>query len=228
MEQDQKVTIQQKIANVAANIRMLMQSNPKVFFGILGCVVLSIVFIITGALFFSHQVSNDTTNALPPEVSTSGNSSLPSLPSFRKTTPAVLSLVLKDKKKSYHVNDQITLLLIGETNGQTIRGYDAVFKFDKNIVSYISSKNLFSSFAYQIRPTGNWLMVTGAQSMDSHTTKTFKNQNLMIIHFKAVKPGVAYFPMSFVEGRLSDSNLIDEKSHDILTSVHGLTVRIIK
>jgi hypothetical protein len=224
MEQDQKLSVLQKITGIFGNIGAKMASDKRIAILLIGSIVLVIIFIFVAFSFFSKKANLIQTSSLPPDVEVPANR----LQITKKTIPAMLSLVLKNKKKSYKVNEEIVFYILADTGGQTIRGYDAVFKYDPQLVSFVSVKNLFSSFDYQQRMRGEWFMISGVQKLQSTASVVLKNTNLIELHFKVIQPGVAYFPLSFVDGRLSDSNLIDTKSNDILTDVSGLGILITK
>lgn len=222
-----KLSLQDKIKNTFSHGKTIVQSDKRLLLLLIICIILLLLFFVAAIAYFSGKTTQTITTSQPPEVGA------PSRQSFqpataKKTIPTRLSLQVRGNKKSFHVGDEIVFLVVGDTGGQAIRGYDAVFRFDKNIVSYASEKDLFPTFAYVIRPRGSWIMISGEQKIESQKDTVLKNRNLMEIRFKAEKAGVAYFPMSFVVDRLSDSNLIDTKSNDILTSVSGVIVQIIQ
>ena len=202
----------------------LFYLDKKLVFIVSGLIMLLILFFLSMIFFFPKKPSQTSTVTLPDEVR------LPKLsvtqPTLQQRLPATISLIPKGNKRSYHVNDDIVFALQADTNGQAVRGYDGVFKFDKNLVSYISVKDLFPKLSYDVRIRGNWFIATAQQPLNSAERITLQNKNLLEIHFKAVKPGIAFFPLSFVSGRLSDSNLINADSMDILTGVSGTSVRI--
>jgi len=226
---EENITIKQKLINAFVNIKALMQSDKRVFFGVLGIGLLVIVFIIVVVVSFSYsEKKNDlVTQQTPLSVLQQKQKKFPNPRKITRT--ATLSLVLKDpNKKTYRVGENIGLYIIGNTEGQAIRGYDAVFKFDPNKVSFGTQSDLFPSFQYMQRTRGNWILVTGTQPLDSKKTITLQSTKLLELTFTAKSIGNAFFPMSYISDSYGDSNLIDAQSNDILSNATGIVVRIIE
>lgn len=214
---EQNISLKEKLMNTLANLGQMMSSDRRVFFSIIGVGILVVVFIIIAVMSFSRSQSETTLTSQTPSVSTPTSRRVSS--TVKQKIPATISLVLTNPKKAYKVNDLITFTIVGDTGGQQIRGYDAVFKFDPARVSFVSEKNLYPSFNYRRRIRNNWMIVTATQPLSSAKKSTFSKTPLMGMTFKALKPGAAYFPISYIPDSFSDSNLIDTKSNDMLLVV---------
>lgn len=221
-------TLKQKLMNAFTNIKALMQSDKRIFFGVIGIGVLVIIFsfFVVTSLFRSSQIDESLVteqSPLPDSSTQKKNAEIKK----KTVTDATLSLVLKDpNKKTYRVGETIGLYIVGNTQGKAIRGYDAVFKFEPSKVSFGTQKDLFPSFQYMRRTRGNWILVTGTQPLDSKKTISLQNTKLMELTFTAKSAGTASFPMSYIPNSYGDSNFIDAQSNDILSNATGIVVRI--
>ncbi len=224
MEQN-NISLKQKLGNAFSNIKFMMQSDRRILVGVIGLGMLVVLFVIVTFFSLSRKQESTLVTTQTPSSSTA--------PSARKNITAkqkiqaTLSLVLVDPKKVIKVNDLITFTIVGDSGGQQVRGYDAAFKFDPSIVSFVSEKNLYPSFDYQRRLRGNWVIVTSTQPLSSAKKAVFSKVPFMGITFKALKSGVAYFPMSYIPDSYNDSNLIDTASNDMLSSATGIVVQIV-
>ncbi len=222
---EENISLQQKLGNAMTNIRMMMSSDKRVLFAMIGVGVLVLVFIVLAVMSFSSSSKSSTVTTQTP----SGFSSLlhqRSSSVIKQKIPATLSLVLSDTKKVYKVGDTITFSIVGDSAGAQVKGYDAVFKFDSGKVQFVSEKNLYPLFPYRRRILGNWVIITGVQPFSKTTKNIFSKTPLMGITFKATAPGVAYFPVSYIPDSTNDSNLIDTASNDMLSSATGIVVQI--
>jgi hypothetical protein len=218
-------TIQQKIQNMLNNIQLMVRADRRLLFLIIGVTVLVLIFIVMMVISFSNSKKGMVTTETPNTtiVSTSKRSIIPT---SKPKIPTSLSLVLVNPQKIYKVNDTITFTVVGDSEKQQLRGYDAVFKFDRRKVSFVNEKNLYPSFDYRRRIRGDWVIITSTESLSSAKKTIFSKTPLMRVSFKAVAPGIAYFPMSFIPDSFSDSNLIGIDSNDMLTKADGIIVQI--
>lgn len=225
MEENTNISLLEKLKNAIENIKQMMQSDKRVFFGVIGMGVLVLVFliIVSISLFFSRK-GISTTETPNTAIAPNSNNSL--IPTSKPKIPTYLSLVITNAPKTYKVNDTITFTVVGDSGGQQVRGYDAVFKYDPRKVSFVSEKNLYSPFAYRKRIRGDWVIVTGIQPQTSAKKTIFSKTPLMSVSFKAIAPGTAYFPLSYVPDSFNDSNLIDTNSNDMLSKGEGITIQI--
>lgn len=204
----------------------LLFSSKKMAYITMGTSLLTLLIIILIVGFFSQKPKEQSlVTSQTPQNTSDSNSFTSQVRKSQKETS--LALVLTNPKKEIHVNDTIMFQLVGDSNGQAIRGIDAAFRFDSDRVSYITVKNLFPSFDFLHRRRGAWVIITGEQPLTATSVISLRKKSLTEYQFKAKKAGIAYFPLSFVYGRLSDSNMISDTSTDILTKVDGLSVKIL-
>lgn len=222
---EENITFKQKLINAAANIRLMMQSDRRILFGVIGIGILVVIFVIVA--FFSLSRKQESTLVTTQTPSSSTAPSARENITAKQKIPATLSLVLVDSKKVIKVNDLITFTIVGDSADQQVRGYDAVFKFDPTRVSFVSDKNLLPSLQYMRRIRGNWILITSTQPIGKTNAISFSKTKLTDITFKATAAGAAYFPMSYIPDSFNDSNLIDTSSNDMLSSATGIVVQIV-
>jgi hypothetical protein len=225
MEENNNTTLVEKMKSAINNIRQMMLSDKRVFSVVAGITVLVVVFIILLSVsVFAPRKRTVTTDT--PNTTVTQNSRRSIIPTSKPKIPTYLSLVLSNPQKTYKVNDTITFTIMGDSGGQQLRGYDAVFKFDRRKVSFINEKNLYPSFDYRRRIRGDWVIITSTESLSSKKKTAIFKTPLMKVSFKAVAPGTAYFPMSYIPDSFNDSNLIGINSNDMLTKADGISVQI--
>lgn len=137
-----------------------------------------------------------------------------------------LFLTTKDNKKNYTLSEPIHLILHAHSYGHVIVGYDVVLRFDTSKIAFISAKSLNPSFDIYINKTDTVLTITGTKKLAGTTKTVLADTALAELIFTPIKTGSVAVAFDFVEGVISDSNLIDENSTDVLRSVAGLTLGI--
>jgi len=222
---EENIPFKQKLINAAVNIRLMMQSDRRILFGVIGIGILVVVFIIIAFMSFSSSKKAALVTTQTPSNVTTTNRNTPSV--AKQKISATLSLVLTEPKKVYKVHDLITFTIVGDSADQQVRGYDAAFKFDPTRVSFVSDKNLLPSLQYMRRIRGNWILITSTQPIGKTNAISFSKTKLTDITFKATAAGAAYFPMSYIPDSYNDSNLIDTASNDMLSSATGIVVQIV-
>lgn len=132
-------------------------------------------------------------------------------------------LIAKANQSIVSQNQPLTLLVLADSSGQPITGYDLVFILDETKVGFLSQKNLYPDF--QLFPSQNDsnLILTGVKKLTSQTAAVFNNTPLVELNFSPKKTGRVDLGLLFKPGSKKDSNLINEKSEEILDKVEGLT-----
>lgn len=227
MEENRTFSIREKLGNAFSNIQQAFVSDKKVTFVVIGVGILLVLFFVVLLVSFSRSKTLESLVTTQTPVTSSTQNSRKRMTSPPKL-PATLTMVASGEKKNYKVGDLITFTIVGDSNGTQIRGYDAVFKFDSTKVSFVSEKNLYTAFTYQKRLRPDWVIITAAESISAIKKSVFYKTPLMGMTFKALAPGIAYFPFSYIPDSFNDSNLINTTSNDMLSNAIGISIQIIE
>lgn len=144
-------------------------------------------------------------------------------------TPVVtgrLFLKAKDAKKIYTTNEPVHLLVYADSHGTPIDGYDLVLRFDEAKVSFVSAKTLLPSFPLFSIVKKGAVNATGAKKIADTTLAIFADTALAELVFQPKKEGAVSFLFDATHGSTKDTNLINEKSTDILSTAQGLSIFI--
>lgn len=137
-----------------------------------------------------------------------------------------LFLKTKNDKISYVTGEPIHLFVYANSYATPIDGFDVVLRFDDSKLSLTSSKSLDPSFALYSVTKSNVVNITGAKKLSDQTATIFTDSPIAELVFQPKKSGSAAFSFDFKKGATKDSNLIDEKSTDVLNSTTGITVYV--
>ncbi len=181
-----------------------------IFFGAVGVVVLLLIFFGLRARLFSPQAAKTV--------------SVPPAPPFT-LGPGRLLLKTKTGESLFSVGQPITLVVVANSAGQPIAGYDVVVKYDPNSASFVSSKSLLDDFQAFPDKTASAAAITAVRKLNVSNTP-FTDTALAEFVFQPKSSGTLQFSLDFVPASTRDSNLIDETSKDILGGVQGITVRV--
>lgn len=149
------------------------------------------------------------------------------------TQPGVIKLIPKDGKTSYKAGDTVTLRLIAHSAGDTVTGYDAVVQYDREKMRFVKAVSVnddFQLFADKNEPSAP-LIITGVKKLASTTPVVFSDTVVAEFTFIVAKGAgeeseFVTFNLDFIPGGTKDSNLINEKTQDILGRVEGVVIQV--
>lgn len=148
-----------------------------------------------------------------------------------KSAPVVKErgrLTLKPKNNRTIVSRQkpITLFLYADSDNQPITGYDAVVNYDSTKVDFVNYKNLQPDFQVFTKKEKNELMITGVKNLNSTGPTVFADSSLIELTFQGKQTGQTNFSLEYTPESKKDSNLINDKTKDILGKVEGVKISI--
>jgi len=138
------------------------------------------------------------------------------------------SLTLKAKNHETIVSQQkpITLYVYANSDSQPITGYDAIVNYEETKVDFVNHKNLQPDFQIFTKKEKDKLIITGIKNLNSTTPTVFTDSSLVELTFQPKQTGQVDFSFDFTPGSKKDSNLITEKTTEVLGEVEGIKLYI--
>ena len=183
---------------------------------------LSLIFVIL-ALFLFWQKKQKSQSLSQTETKTNLSPSSTPIPQKEK---GVLTLKTKDNQTIVSQNTPFTIYIYAHSDNQSITGYDVVLNYNQEIVQFIDHKNLQSDFQIFVKQNKNQLMITGVKKLTSNNPTIFADSPLIELTFQPKKTGSVTFSFDFTPQSKKDSNLINEKTEEILGKVEGVSLSI--
>lgn len=140
--------------------------------------------------------------------------------------PGILTIKTKDNKTIFAKNNPFVIYIIANSNNQSITGYDAVLNYEEEKVDLIGYKELQSDFHLFLRKSKNQLMFSAVKKITSNNPVSFSDSPLIELTFQPKKSGLINFSFDFSPQNQKDSNLINDKTEDILGKIEGVKIYI--
>lgn len=220
-----------------------VESNNKKILELIA--VMTVLALVAGILFFvarramnSSSNSNTTTaqqetypsptggemqtvptTAMAPQAVVEGDNAV-------RTNKGVLTVSTKDGRTNYTVGEPITLVFKATAQSE-IFGYDVVLPLPMN-VQVVSKTPISTDFQYfQTVDKKNLLYGTGTKKLSVKTPVMLSDTPLFELTIQSSTAGRFAFMPTFTKiGATTDSNLIDNNSHDVLGQTAGITVTV--
>jgi hypothetical protein len=158
------------------------------------------------------------------------------LPITAQISPTVPAPIIKEKgsltfkvKNNETVLSQkkpIILYVYADSDNQPITGYDAILKYDSTQVEFVNHKNLQPDLQIFTKKEKDRLIITGVKNLNSNTSTVFTDSSLVELIFQPQKTGQVDFSFDFTYGSKKDSNLITDKTTEILGKIEGIKLYI--
>ncbi len=134
------------------------------------------------------------------------------------------SLTLKAKNNETVVSQKnpITLYVYADSDNQPITGYDVILNYDSTKVEFVNHKNLQLDFQVFTKKDKDKLSITGIKNLNSTTPTVFTDSSLVELTFQPQKTGQVDFSIEYTPDSKKDSNLITDKTTEILGKVEGI------
>lgn len=193
---------------------------------ILVILTLVLVIIISSLLLMKLKSNTSQTNTAPNQnninQTTKKEENISPLPEQK----GVISLETENNQEIFNQDDLINLYVYASSDNQPIVGYDLVLKYDPMITEFQEHKNLLPDFQVFIKKEDDKLLITGLKSINSNSKSIFSENQIINLTFKAKSKGKARFSFEFKPNEKNESNLINEKSEDILGKTKNLEIKV--
>jgi len=182
----------------------------------LGVVLLLGVSLV---LIFSFFILNKKKPKISPQPS------LYSTPSAAQEKGGWLKLKVKERNVTT-VFQPIILNLFADSGNNVVSGFDLVLSYSPQKVAFKQLDNLSENFEISTTNQKDRLIITGYLKPGQEKKEVFKSTLLLNITFEAKMPGRTEFKIIWEKNKKNESNLINDKTEDILNAVEGTYVDI--
>ena len=136
------------------------------------------------------------------------------------------SLWLEKSNQPAKVSEPITVIVYADSKHQPITGFDVVLSFNPEYTQFVSQKNLEENFDVFKTTDEGLIHITAIKKLNSNVLVLFDKTPLIEYTFQPIRSGKTDFTLIFSPGQKTDSNLINDKSEEILGEVENLNVEI--
>ena len=198
----------EKIKMALNNIKALILANKKVSIFV-GLITLVIVILIVGLLL-------KTSGGLKPEDKDNQNTNQST--NINSKYSGALSLA-STIGNNISLNGNIGLEVIANSDNQDVSAGDYLIRFDPNLVTLNSDKNLIDEFAYIRRVKKDLISVSVVKKAENNSVAIFKDTAVFELQFKELKTGTANFELIYSPNLTSTSGLWNLESKNLVSLV---------
>ena len=173
----------------------------------LGALALSLIYMYMQL----HALPGVPKNALNPLVAA--------------THPGSLALHEDSRTTTFAPNQEISVILSGDSKEISVGGYDAVINYDPAILEFISAKSEMDDFDFFTTQKTNQISLTASLKLSSRAAPV-TDAILATLRFKTKKEGTTFLNFQYEPDATTDSNMLSDKTKDILGTVSDLTLVI--
>jgi hypothetical protein len=170
-------------------------------------------------LIFSFFILNKKKPSISPQLSFSPT------PSVAQEKGGWMKLKVKERNATT-VFQPIVLTLFADSGNNVVAGFDLVLSYSPQKVAFKQVDNLSENFEISTTNEKDRLIITGYLKPGQEKKEVFNSAPLLNITFEAQTPGRAEFKIIWEKSQKNESNLINDKTEDILNAVEGTYVDI--
>jgi len=188
-------------------------SKQKMFVFVVFVLLLMTVFLIIANQLKKNQVPSQTNKT---EVS-------PTI-ILTKTKIGRMELILKESAQPI-IGQPFSLILLADSNGKKITGFDALIGYDKTALELINATALKEDFKVSSFDNIAGKTVNGARKIQYNQPVVFSNTELMELNFKPLKIGV--FSVNIVDKiNKETTQMVDTDNKIIYPGAFSFSVNI--
>lgn len=141
------------------------------------------------------------------------------------THPGSLKLETDSKAIVFAPNQEIEIILSGDSKEVPVGGYDAVINYDPTILEFVGAKSEMDDFDFFTTQKTNQISLTASLKLTS-SAAPLTDAILATLRFKTKKVGSALLHFQYEPDATTDSNMLSNKTKDMLGTVGDLTLVI--
>lgn len=141
------------------------------------------------------------------------------------THPGTLTLETDVKATTYRANQEITVIVSGNSKDSAVGGYDAVINYDPEMLEFVRAKNEMDDFDFFVTQKTNQVSLTASLKLSSNAAP-LTDAILATLSFKTKKEGATKLSFHYVPDVTTDSNMLSDKAKDILGTVQDLELTV--
>lgn len=137
------------------------------------------------------------------------------------------SMKIQASKTSFSLSEKIPVSVVASSDGKAITAFDTLIEYDPQFLTLSQRKPPpLQDFNYFGKNSDTLISVSAVQKIDSTAQVKFDNTTLLEMEFTPKKQGKTVLKIIYMPNSTSDSNLIDNSSHDILSNAAGTEITI--
>lgn len=136
------------------------------------------------------------------------------------------TLKTKDQTTTGKKEDTVTVLVLADSKGERITGYDVVLRYDQKILDFVEARSLLSDFQAISTTKDGTVTITGVKKLTTDQPSVFDQTVLLETDFIAKELGSTMISFDFSPAQTNESNLINEQSEDVLADTQGMVIKI--
>lgn len=189
------------------------------------------LIVITGSLIITtlQSTNKESRNSINNQTTNNKKSKKEQTSTTITTAPqskGIISLKTENNRETFNKGETINLYVYADSVNQPVVGYDVVLNYDSNLTEFVEHKNFLSDFQVFIKKEKKQLFITGIKNITSNTKSIFSEIPIISLIFKAKSKGKTAFSLEFKPNQKNESNLINEKSEDLLGKVIEAKIEI--
>lgn len=169
----------------------------------LGALALSLIYMYMQL----HALPEVPKNALNPLVAA--------------THPGRMKLETDSRTTTFVPNQEISIILSGDSKEVPVGGYDAVINYDPSILEFVGAKSEMNDFDFFTTQKTNQISLTASLKLTS-SAAPLTDAILATLRFKTKKEGTTLLNFQYELDATTDSNMLSDKTKDILGAVNDL------
>lgn len=181
--------------------------------------ILSLIAIILIAVLFALLNSKYLQVEQGPEEDSG------TVTTFTRNQP-YFTLKTKDQTTTGKKEDTVTVLVLADSKGERITGYDVVLRYDQKILDFVEARSRLSDFQAISTTKDGTVTITGVKKLTTDKPSVFDQTVLLETDFIAKELGSTMISFDFSPGQTNESNLINEQSEDVLADNQGMVIKI--
>lgn len=184
---------------------------------------LTVIFVLLSAVFLLliFSVVMKLRKPTPPTGGPTTTQVSPTIPLLVKEKGR-LTLKAKNNDTVASQKNPLTLYVYADSDNQPITGYDVILSYDSDLVNFINHKNLQPDFQVFTKKEKGKLIITGIKNLNSTAPTVFTDSSLVELTFQPQKTGQVNFSIEYTPDSKKDSNLITDKTSEVLGKVEGI------
>lgn len=178
-------------------------------------VFLLLLVLLTIFLFFSFKNKN--------QKLTRENKNSVKVQQKNQQNGGKIWLEIKEKSR---IGQKSTLVIFADSKGELITGFDLILNYDKNFFKIDKVVSLINEYQIFEIVKEEFIKITGIKKIENKTLTIFKDTPLVEIDLIPLRQGETNITFDYNPKKTNDSNLINNKSQDILNEVRNIAVEI--
>ncbi len=186
----------------------------------LTALIFAFIFLVIFVIFTIFQtVKNRFFPSLNPVTQTTENTS--------SGTNNFATMLVNTPKNNYSLSEKIPVKIMGNSDEKAVTAFDILIEYDGQFLTLDERKPPpLSDFLYFGKNDQTTISVSAVLKPQSNASQIFKGTILLELEFSPKKIGKTRINLIYSPGSTNESNLLDNKSTDVLSNVYGAEIDI--